>query len=145
MATIFTKIIEGDIPCYKIAENENYFAFLDIRPAAAGHTLVIPKMEIDYLFDMEAADFSGLMLFAQRVAKAIDLALQPIRTGVVVEGLEVPHAHVHLIPIYREGQHVALGNPIELPAEEMESVANKIQIAWGDIEGDAGHDAGEIS
>lgn len=142
MATIFTKIIEGDIPCYKIAENENYFAFLDIRPASAGHTLVIPKKEIDYLFDLEAADFSGLMLFAQRVAKAIDLALQPIRTGVVVEGLEVPHAHVHLIPIYREGQHAALGNPTELPAEEMEVVANRIRKVWGDIGGDAGHSGG---
>ncbi|PTM18603.1 MAG: HIT family protein [Bacteroidetes bacterium] len=133
MATIFTKIIEGEIPCYKIAENEGYFAFLDIRPAAKGHTLVVPKRETDYLFDLEAADFSGLMLFARRVAKAMDRALQPIRTGVVVEGLEVPHAHVHLIPIYREGQHAALGNPVDVTAEEMEAVAERIRVAWGDV------------
>ena len=133
MATIFTKIILGEIPCYKIAENEHFFAFLDIRPAAKGHTLVIPKEETDYLFDLQADDIGELMKFAQRVAKAMDAALKPIRTGVVVEGLEVPHAHIHLIPIYREGDHAALGHAVALPEDEMAATAKAIQSAWSDF------------
>jgi histidine triad (HIT) family protein len=99
MATIFTKIINGEIPCWKIAEDENYLAFLDINPLAKGHTLVIPKKEIDYIFDIEDELLGGMMIFAKKVAGAIDKAIECKRVGVAVIGLEVPHAHIHLIPI----------------------------------------------
>lgn len=99
MASIFTKIISGDIPCYKIAETEDFFAFLDINPNAKGHTLCIPKKEIDKLFDMDEAAYQGLMLFSRTVAKAIAKAIPCKRVGMTVIGLEVPHAHVHLIPL----------------------------------------------
>jgi len=103
MNTIFTKIINGEIPCYKIAENENYFAFLDIRPLSKGHTLVIPKCQIDYIFDMADEQLSGLVLFAKKIAIALKKAIPCERIGVKVIGLEVPHAHIHLIPIRVEG------------------------------------------
>lgn len=103
MASIFTRIIRGEIPCYKIAEDDRYFAFLDINPLREGHTLVIPKEETDYLFDLEDDAYSGLMLFAKKVAAAIEKAVPCERIGVVVIGLEVPHAHVHLCPI--DGVH----------------------------------------
>ncbi|PID95046.1 MAG: HIT family protein [Bacteroidetes bacterium] len=99
MASIFTKIVKGEIPCYKIAEEEHYLAFLDINPLSKGHTLVIPKREVDYLFDLTDEELSGLMLFAKRVAKAIDAAIPCERVGIAVLGLEVPHAHMHLVPI----------------------------------------------
>lgn len=99
MASIFTKIINGEIPCYKIAEDENYLAFLDISPLAIGHTLVIPKKEIDYIFDVDDEHFIGLHLFSKKVAKAIEKAIPCKRIGVAVIGLEVPHAHLHLIPL----------------------------------------------
>jgi histidine triad (HIT) family protein len=99
MPTIFTKIINGEIPCYKIAEDENYLAFLDISPLAIGHTLVIPKKEIDYIFDMEDSMLSGMHIFSRKVAKAIEKAIPCKRIGVAVIGLEVPHAHIHLIPL----------------------------------------------
>ncbi len=99
MASVFSKIIEGDIPCYKIAESEDYFAFLDINPLTKGHTLVIPKLETDYLFDLDNDNYSGLMLFAKRVAIAIKKTIECERIGVAVIGLEVPHAHIHLVPI----------------------------------------------
>ncbi len=99
MPSIFSKIINGEIPCYKIAEDENYFAFLDINPLAIGHTLVIPKNEIDYIFDIEDNDLSGLHLFSKKVAHAIKQAIPCIRVGVAIIGLEVPHAHIHLIPL----------------------------------------------
>jgi histidine triad (HIT) family protein len=99
MPSIFTKIINGEIPCYKIAEDENYLAFLDISPLAIGHTLVIPKKEIDYIFDMEDSMLSGMHVFSKRVAKAIEKAVPCKRIGVAVIGLEVPHAHIHLIPL----------------------------------------------
>ncbi|MFW6364693.1 MAG: HIT family protein, partial [Bacteroidota bacterium] len=102
MASIFTKIINGEIPCYKIAEDENYFAFLDINPLKKGHTLIVPKKEIDYLFDLDDETISGMMVFAKKVAKAIDKAIECKRVGVVVLGMEVPHAHIHLIPINKE-------------------------------------------
>ena len=101
MATIFTKIINGEIPCHKIAEDENYLAFLDIMPLAEGHTLVIPKREIDYIFDIEDELLSGLMLFAKKIAPALSQACPSRRIGVSVIGLEVPHAHVHLVPMNR--------------------------------------------
>ena len=101
MASIFTKIINEEIPCYKIAESANYFAFLDINPWSEGHTLVIPKKEIDYIFDLDNETYEGLMKFSKQVAHAIEKAIPCKRVGVLVEGLEVPHAHVHLIPIVK--------------------------------------------
>lgn len=99
MASIFSKIIAGEIPCYKIAEDENYFAFLDINPNSKGHTLCIPKQEVDKLFDLDSATYTGLMEFSRRIAKAIEAAIPCERVGLTVIGLEVPHAHVHLIPL----------------------------------------------
>lgn len=99
MASIFTKIVNGEIPCHKIAETEDYLAFLDVRPLKQGHTLAIPKKEIDYIFDIEDAQLGGLMVFAKGVAKAIKATVPCKRIGVAVIGLEVPHAHVHLVPI----------------------------------------------
>lgn len=99
MSTIFSKIVKGEIPSYKIAENEKFYAFLDINPLAKGHTLVIPKNEIDYIFDVEDKDLGEMMIFAKKVAKAIELIIPCKRIGIAVLGLEVPHAHIHLIPI----------------------------------------------
>ncbi|MFT4665544.1 MAG: histidine triad (HIT) family protein [Polaribacter sp.] len=99
MPSIFTRIINGEIPCHKIAEDENYLAFLDVNPLVKGHTLVIPKVEVDYIFDLDEATLSGLMIFAQKVAKGVKAAVACNRIGLSVIGLEVPHAHVHLIPI----------------------------------------------
>jgi histidine triad (HIT) family protein len=99
MSSIFTKIVQGEIPSYKIAEDENYYAFLDINPLAKGHTLVIPKKETDYIFDVADNDLAGMMVFAKKVAKAIEKVVPCKRVGLAVLGLEVPHAHIHLIPI----------------------------------------------
>lgn len=99
MATIFTKIVKGEIPSYKIAETDNYYAFLDINPLAKGHTLVIPKNETDYILDIEDEEFKGLFVFAKKVGKAIEKIVSCKRMGITVIGLEVPHAHIHLIPI----------------------------------------------
>lgn len=126
MSTIFTKIIRGDIPCYKIAENETHIAFLDINPIAEGHTLVVPKKEIDYVFDLPDDLLAETMIFAKKIAAALDKALNPIRTGIIVEGLEVPHAHFHLVPIYKESQKVALGHSIEMTTQRMEQLSHKI-------------------
>lgn len=125
--TIFSRIINGEIPSYKIAEDEQFFAFLDIRPVRLGHTLVIPKVETDYLFDLDDDYLGGMLVFARPIAKAIDRATGCIRTGIVVEGLEVPHAHIHLIPILDKGQHAALGSGMELSKESMEAMALKIR------------------
>lgn len=126
MATIFTRIIQGDIPSYKIAETDTHFAFLDINPIAEGHTLVVPKKETDYLFDLSDENLSETMILSKKIAHAIDKALNPIRTGVIVEGLEVPHAHIHLVPIYREGQNVSLRNKVDVSKEKMEVLAKSI-------------------
>jgi len=127
MASIFTRIVNGQIPCYKIAENENYLAFLDINPLTKGHTLVIPKKEIDYIFDMEDNLLGGMMIFAKKVAKAIDLSVQCERVGMAVIGLEVPHAHIHLIPINKITD-INFTNPkLKLSPEEFEDIANKIR------------------
>src|SRR5205809_8090935 len=99
MSSIFTRIVNGEIPCYKIAEDEYYLAFLDVFPLAIGHTLVIPKKEIDYIFDMEDHLFTGLHLFSKKVAKAVEKAVPCTRIGVAIIGLEVPHAHIHLVPL----------------------------------------------
>jgi histidine triad (HIT) family protein len=127
MSTVFTKIINGEIPSFKVAENEDFYAFLDINPIAKGHTLVVPKQETDYIFDLENKTLEGLIRFAKPIAHAIDHALGTIRTGIIVEGLEVPHAHLHLIPIYSENQIVALGqHKEEFTKEEMAKIAEKI-------------------
>ena len=129
MSSIFTKIIQGEIPCYKIAENERYFAFLDINPIAEGHVLVVPKIETDYIFDLEDDLLSGLTLFAKNIATAIDESLGTIRTGIIVEGLEVPHAHIHLVPIYFEEQPFSLSRKIEVKQERMVELASLISKA----------------
>lgn len=122
MATIFSKIIDGEIPCHKIAENDHHIAFLDINPIAEGHTLVVPKKEIDYLFDLSDSLLGETMIFAKKIADALDRSLSPIRTGVIVEGLEVPHAHVHLVPIYKERQDVSLRNKVEVSEKRMKEI-----------------------
>ncbi|MEX0772957.1 MAG: HIT family protein, partial [Balneolales bacterium] len=108
MSTIFTRIIDGEIPSYKIAEDEHHFAFLDASPSSKGHTLVVPKIEIDYIFDVPDERLKGLITFAKPIAHAIDQASGAIRTGIIVEGMEVPHAHIHLIPIYEKNQVFSL-------------------------------------
>lgn len=126
MASIFTRIINGEIPCYKVAEDENYFAFLDISPLAKGHTLVVPKQETDYLFDLDDTLYSGLNLFAKKVALAIDKAVPCKRVGVAVIGLEVPHAHIHLIPLHNDA--INFSNPkLKLEKEEFEAIAAAIR------------------
>lgn len=127
MATIFSRIIEGEIPSYRIAEEDLFFAFLDINPMTKGHTLVVPKLEIDYLFDLDDALLADMMVFAKKVAKAIGAALPCERVGMMVIGLEVPHAHLHLIPINREGD-MNLANPrVTLSKEEFEEIAARIR------------------
>jgi histidine triad (HIT) family protein len=124
--TIFSKIINGEIPCYKIAEDENYFAFLDIRPLNPGHTLVIPKKEIDYIFDMEDDALKGMIIFAKKVAIALKKAVPCERVGMTVIGLEVPHAHIHLSPI-NSVHDLDFRNAKQLPAEEMQQIAEQIK------------------
>ena len=129
MASIFTRIINGEIPCYKIAETDNCFAFLDINPLREGHTLVIPKQEVDYLFDLDDEVYTELQLFAKKVAKAIDQVIPCERVGVAVLGLEVPHAHIHLIPI--NGIHdIDFSRPKkQLSQDEFMDIAEKIAAA----------------
>jgi histidine triad (HIT) family protein len=129
MATIFTKIINGEIPCYKIAENADFLAFLDVNPVAKGHTLVVPKMEVDYIFNLDDSVLAELMVFAKKVARAIDATMDCVRTGVAVVGLEVPHTHIHLIPI-NNVRDLSFSNPrIKLTAEEYLDIAAKIRQA----------------
>jgi histidine triad (HIT) family protein len=126
MATIFTKIIKGEIPCYKIAEDENYFAFLDINPLKEGHTLVVPKKEIDYFFDLDNDDLAGMMVFSKKIAGAIQSAIPCKRIGVAILGLEVPHAHIHLLPM-DSMEDVNFKNPkLKFSVEEFKSIAVKI-------------------
>ena len=126
MATILSKIIAGEIPCYKVAEDEKNFAFLDINPVNKGHVLVVPKTENDYIFNLSDDDYQSLTMFARRVAKAIDKALPCKRVGVAVIGLEVPHAHIHLIPIVEEKDMYFDKQILTLPAEEMQAIADAI-------------------
>lgn len=130
MASIFTKIIKGEIPSYKIAEDENFYAFLDINPLKKGHTLVVPKKEIDYYFDLDDETLSGLMVFAKRVAGAIEKAIDCKRVGVVVLGMEVPHAHVHLIPLDKETDACFSQPKLKLSDEKFQSIAEKIRNAF---------------
>lgn len=126
MASIFTKIVLGEIPSYKVAEDDNYLAFLDIFPLKRGHVLVIPKQEVDNLFDLEPTVYQGLWAFAHKVAKAIPLAIPCTRVGVAVLGMEVPHAHVHLVPLDTEGD-LNFGNPkLRLTPEDFEAIARAI-------------------
>ncbi|MCW5906751.1 MAG: HIT domain-containing protein [Chitinophagales bacterium] len=126
MPSLFTRIVNGEIPCYKVAEDENYLAFLDIFPLAKGHTLVIPKKEVDYIFDLDNETYIGLMRFAKKVAKAIDKAVPSKRVGVAVVGLEVPHAHVHLVPL-QSVHDIDFSRPkLKLEKAEMESIAASI-------------------
>lgn len=129
MASIFTRIVNGEIPCYKIAESEDYLAFLDINPLARGHTLVIPKQETDYLFDLEDELLAGMQLFCKKIARAIDRVMDCKRVGVAVLGLEVPHAHIHLIPI-NNLYDIEFSRPkLKLSPEEFEAIAEKIRSA----------------
>jgi histidine triad (HIT) family protein len=122
MSSIFTKIIAGEIPCHKIAENDEFFAFLDINPKTDGHTLVIPKQEIDYIFDIEDEALGRMMQFAKMIARAIEKAIPCKRIGVAVIGLEVPHAHIHLIPIRQESDLFA-GKSKKTPEELAQTAA----------------------
>ncbi len=126
MASIFTKIINGEIPCHKIAETEDYFAFLDVFPCAPGHTLVVPKKEIDYLFDMSDELYLGLMAFAKSIEPAIKKAVPCKRVGVAVIGLEVPHAHVHLIPM-NSLNDMNFNSKIKISKEELGEIAERIK------------------
>lgn len=126
MSSIFTKIVNGEIPCYKVAEEEQFLAFLDVNPNAVGHTLCIPKQEIDKLFDMDEELYLGLMRFSKKVAAALEKTLPCERIGMAVIGLEVPHAHVHLIPI-NEMNEMRFQNKVALTKEEFETLAKKIQ------------------
>jgi Diadenosine tetraphosphate (Ap4A) hydrolase and other HIT family hydrolases len=127
MNTIFCKIIAGEIPCNKIAENDEFFAFLDINPVSKGHTLVIPKKETDYIFDIDDNELGRMMIFAKKIAIAIKKAIPCMRVGVAVMGLEVPHAHIHLIPIVKESD-MHFGNPKQKTTpDELKIIAESIK------------------
>ena len=127
MASIFTKIVSGEIPCYKIAEDDNYLAFLDVNPNAKGHTLCIPKQEINKIFDMEEELYMGLMAFSRKVAKALEKTIDCKRVGVAVIGLEVPHVHVHLIPL-QDMDDMRFQRKVSLTQEEFENTAKQISL-----------------
>lgn len=126
MATIFSRIIQGEIPCYKIAENERFFAFLDINPLSKGHTLVVPKHETDYIFNIEDEELGQMMVFAKKVAQAVEKAMPCKRIAVAVIGLEVPHAHIHLVPITTEGDLDFKKEHLKLTPEEFQEIQQKI-------------------
>jgi histidine triad (HIT) family protein len=130
MASIFTKIINGEIPSYKVAEDENYYAFLDINPIAKAHTLVVPKKEVDYIFDIDDNTLGGLIIFAKRVAKAIEKSVECKRVGAVVLGLEVPHAHIHLVPLNSESDVDFKKPKLQLSADEFNEIAENIRNAY---------------
>ena len=130
MASIFSRIVAGEIPCYKVAEDEKYFAFLDISPVAKGHTLVIPKHEVDYIFDLDDEEYAGLTAFAKKVAAAMKKVMPCKRIGVAVLGLEVPHTHIHHVPINKESDMNFFKEKLSLPAEEMAEIAAKIAGAF---------------
>ena len=126
MSTIFSKIIKGEIPCYKIAENDEFFAFLDINPLSAGHTLVVPKHETDYIFNIDDDQLGRMMVFAKHVAAAIEKAIPCKRIAVAVIGLEVPHAHIHLVPINKEGDLDFRKEHLKLTQEEFVEIRDRI-------------------
>lgn len=126
MATIFSKIVAGEIPSYKVAENEQFYAFLDINPLAKGHTLVIPKREVDYFFDLEDDEIAAMQVFTKRVASAIKRAFPCIKVGQAVLGLEVPHAHIHLVPMQSERDMLFTNPKLKLTPDEFKEIASKI-------------------
>ena len=126
MATIFTKIVNGEIPCHKILEDEKYLAFLDLRPINPGHTLVIPKKEVDYIFDVDDELLGGLMIFAKKVAKMIQGEVKCKKVGVMVAGIEVPHTHIHLVPIH-DVMDLNFAKAKPTPHEELAKVAERIR------------------
>jgi histidine triad (HIT) family protein len=130
MATIFTRIVNGEIPSYKVAESDKFYAFLDINPLAQGHTLVIPKQETDYIFDIEDAEYQELFLFAKRVAAAIRKAIPCKRVGVAVLGMEVPHAHIHLVPLQTEGDMDFRKAKLSLDPDTFKEIAEKISLSF---------------
>ena len=135
MSTIFTKIAKGEIPSYKVAENDEFYAFLDIAPMAKGHTLVIPKhVEDDYIFNLEESTYAGLCAFARKVAKAIDAAIACKRVGVAVLGMEVPHTHIHLVPLQTEGDMDFRKAKLELSSEEFAQIAQSIRDEYVKIQ-----------
>lgn len=129
MATIFSRIVAGEIPCYKVAEDDKFFAFLDINPLVKGHTLVIPKQEVDYLFDLSDADLAAMQVFAKHVAAGIKRAFPCIKVGQAVLGLEVPHAHIHLIPMQSEKDMLFSNPKLKLSDEEFMKIAAAIRAA----------------
>lgn len=129
MPTIFTRIINGEILCYKVAEDENFLAFLDIRPLAKGHTLAIPKKEVDYIFNLDDDTLKELMVFSKKVAKALETTIECKRVGVLVIGTEVLHTHIHLIPFQKESQMSMMSPKEELTQEEMKEIARKVSAA----------------
>jgi histidine triad (HIT) family protein len=126
MSSIFTRIVNGEIPSYKVAENEHFYAFLDIGPLNEGHTLVIPKKEVDYLFDLDATTYTGLFAFCRQVAAAIDRAVPCLRVGMAVIGLEVPHVHVHLVPLHSPHDLDFARPKLKLSPEQMQAIAARI-------------------
>ena len=130
MASIFSRIVAGEIPSWKVAEDERYYAFLDINPLAEGHTLVIPKKEVDYIFDLDAETYAGLWQFAGRVAKAVREAVPCKRVGVAVLGMEVPHAHIHLVPLQTEGDLDFRKEKKQLSPERFAEIAAAIAAAF---------------
>ena len=130
MATIFSRIVAGEIPSYKVAENDKFYAFLDINPLVKGHTLVIPKQEVDYIFDLSDEDLAEMQVFAKKVAAAIKSVFPCLKVGQAVIGLEVPHAHIHLIPIQKESDMLFSNPKLKLSAEEFKEIAEKIQAEF---------------
>jgi histidine triad (HIT) family protein len=130
MPSIFSRIINGEIPAWKVAESEHFFAFLDVNPLARGHTLIVPKLETDYFFDLSDEEISGIMLFSKKVASALHSTLPCLRIGMSVIGLEVPHAHVHLVPLNSMGDINFSNSRLNLSAEEMEAIAASIRSAY---------------
>jgi histidine triad (HIT) family protein len=133
MSSLFTKIVEGESPAYKVAENDKYLAFLDIMPLVEGHVLVIPKQEVDYVFDLEDDVLAGLHIFAKKVAKALDTVIPCSRIGVAIIGLEVPHTHVHLVPLNTMDDINFTRPKLSLSKEKMESIQKKIIVAIDDL------------
>ena len=127
MASIFSRIVAGEIPCYKVAEDDRYFAFLDINPMVKGHTLVIPKREVDYIYDLEDDELAGLHLFAKKIARAQKAAFPCQRVGVAILGMEVPHAHIHLIPLQKESDMLFSNPKLSFTPEEFAEIANSIR------------------
>ena len=130
MATIFTRIIQGEIPAYKVAEDDKYYAFLDINPLSIGHTLVVPKAAVDYIFDLDDEIYSGLWQFAKKVGKAVENVVSCKRIGLVVLGIEIPHAHIHIIPLNSESDIDFKKPRVELSSEAFISLAEKINLAY---------------